>query len=143
MEGQKLFGRTTLEETHRKEIRMTHLTEHFTKEEFDCQCGCGNGDIVIAERLVNELEIVRQAYNKPMRITSGIRCLSHNRNIGSRDTSSHIKGVAVDIHCTDMGTRLELMKHLLRDAEFTRVGLHKEFIHADVDTDKPNGIFLY
>ena len=122
---------------------MTKLTEHFTKEEFDCQCGCGNGDIVIDQRLVNELECVRVHYKKPMRITSGIRCLSHNRKIGSRDTSSHIKGLAVDIGCNDMATRLELMKHLLRDAEFTRVGLHKEFIHVDIDEDKPNGIFLY
>jgi len=122
---------------------MTQLTEHFTKEEFDCQCGCGNGDIIISERLVDELEIVRKAYGKPMRINSGIRCLSHNRNIGSRDTSSHIKGVAADIGCTDMVTRLELMKRLLRDGEFTRIGLHKSFIHVDVDYDKPNGIFLY
>jgi hypothetical protein len=134
LEGTKIFG---------KEINVTKLTEHFTKEEFDCQCGCGNGEIIISERLVNELEIVRKAYGKPMRITSGIRCLSHNRNIGSRDTSSHIKGVAADIFCNDIKSRLELMKSLLRDAEFTRVGLHKEFIHVDVDEDKPNGIFLY
>ena len=134
LDGRKIFG---------KEKRVTQLTEHFTKEEFDCQCGCGNGDIVISERLVNELEIVRKSYGKPMRINSGIRCLSHNRNIGSRDTSSHIKGVAADISCTNMGTRLELVKKLLRDAEFTRVGLHKDFIHVDVDEDKPNGIFLY
>ena len=122
---------------------MTKLTEHFTKEEFDCQCGCGNGDIVISENLVNELECVRVHYGKPMRINSGIRCLSHNRKIGSRDTSSHIKGLAVDIGCRDMGTRLKLVKHLLRDAEFTRIGFHKEFIHVDVDYDKPKGIFLY
>ena len=122
---------------------MTKLTEHFTKEEFDCQCGCGNGDIVISENLVFELECVRIHYGKPMRINSGIRCLSHNRKIGSRDTSSHIKGLAVDIGCNDMGTRLELVKHLLRDAEFTRIGFHREFIHVDVDYDKPKGIFLY
>ena len=71
---------------------MTKLTDHFTKEEFDCKCGCGNGDIVISENLVFELECVRVHYGKPMRINSGIRCLSHNRKIGSRDTSSHIKG---------------------------------------------------
>ena len=122
---------------------MTKLTEHFNKEEFDCQCGCGNGDIVISENLVFELECVRVHYGKPMRINSGIRCLSHNRKIGSRDTSSHIKGLAVDIGCRDMGTRLKLVKHLLRDAEFTRIGFHKEFIHVDVDYDKPKGIFLY
>ena len=122
---------------------MTKLTEHFTKEEFDCQCGCGNGDIIISENLVFELECVRVHYGKPMRINSGIRCLSHNRKIGSRDTSSHIKGLAVDIGCRDMGTRLKLVKHLLRDAEFTRIGFHREFIHVDVDYDKPRGIFLY
>ena len=122
---------------------MTKLTEHFTKEEFDCQCGCGNGDIVISENLVFQLECVRIHYGKPMRINSGIRCLSHNRSIGSRDTSSHIKGLAVDIGCNDMGTRLILVKHLLRDGEFTRIGFHREFIHVDVDYDKPKGIFLY
>ena len=122
---------------------MTKLTDHFTKEEFDCQCGCGNGDIVISENLVFELECVRIHYGKPMRINSGIRCLSHNRKIGSRDTSSHIKGLAVDISCTDMGTRLELVKRLLRDGEFKRMGIHKDFIHVDVDYDKPKGIFIY
>ena len=122
---------------------MTKLTEHFSKEEFDCQCGCGNGDIIISENLVFELECVRVHYGKPMRINSGIRCLSHNRNIGSRDTSSHIKGLAVDISCNDMGTRLKLVKHLLRDGEFTRIGFHREFIHVDIDYDKPKGIFLY
>ena len=122
---------------------MTKLTDHFTKEEFDCKCGCGNGDIVISENLVFELECVRVHYGKPMRINSGIRCLSHNRAIGSRDTSSHIKGLAADISCGDNKTRLELVKRLLRDGEFKRMGLHKDFIHVDVDYDKPKGIFLY
>ena len=122
---------------------MTKLTDHFTKEEFDCQCGCGNGDIVISENLVFQLECVRIHYGKPMRINSGIRCLSHNRKIGSRDTSSHIKGLAADIGCTDMRTRLELVKKLLRDGEFERIGFHRDFILVDVDYDKPKGIFLY
>ena len=122
---------------------MTKLTEHFSKEEFDCQCGCGNGDIVISENLVFQLECVRIHYGNPMRINSGIRCLSHYRSIGSRDTSSHIKGLAVDISCGDMRTRLELVKKLLRDGEFERIGFHKDFIHVDVDYDKPKGIFLY
>ena len=122
---------------------MTQLTEHFTKEEFDCKCRCGNGDIVIDEKLVYELECVRVHYGKSMVITSGIRCLSHNRKIGSRDTSSHIKGLAADISCKDMGHRLDLVKRLLRDGEFTRLGVNKDFIHVDVDYDKPKGIFLY
>ena len=88
----------------------TKLTEHFSKEEFDCQCGCGNGDIEISTWLVEGLEKVRKCYGKPMRINSGIRCLNHNRSIGSKDTSSHIKGLAVDILCIDMKARLDLTK---------------------------------
>ncbi len=135
IDGKKLYTN--------KERGVTQLTNHFTKEEFDCKCGCGNGDIVISEKLVWELECVREAYKKPMRITSGIRCLAHNRKIGSRDTSSHVKGLAADIHCTDMWTRLELVRRLLRDGEFERIGINKKFIHVDVDYDKPRGIFVY
>ena len=120
---------------------MTKLTEHFTKEEFDCQCGCGNGDIVISEKLVYELECVRGYYGKPMRINSGIRCLKHNRSIGSSDTSSHIKGIAVDVGCTQMSDRLQLMSEFVK--HFKRIGIHKEFIHVDIDVDKRNGIFVY
>ena len=120
---------------------MTKLTEHFTKEEFDCQCGCGNGDIVISEKLVWELECVRVHYGKPMRITSGIRCLSHNRNIGSRDTSSHIKCLAADVGCVNMDDRHKMLSIFLK--YFKRVGVHKEFIHVDVDNEKPNGVFVY
>ena len=120
---------------------MTRLTEHFTKEEFDCKCGCGNGDIVISEKLVFELECVREAYKKPMRITSGIRCLSHNRSIGSRDTSSHIKCLAADVSCVNMDDRHKMLSIFLK--YFQRVGVHKEFIHVDVDPDKPKGVFVY
>jgi uncharacterized protein YcbK (DUF882 family) len=117
------------------------LTEHFTKEEFACQCECGTGEISMI--LVNALEYTRVHYGKPMRINSGIRCISHNRKIGSRDTSSHIKCLAVDIACNDKKTRLDLVKYLIRDGEFERIGLHDSFIHVDVDYDKPKGIFLY
>ena len=117
------------------------LTDHFDSKEFACQCGCGTGEINIT--LVSMLEDVRVAYGKPMRINSGIRCLNHNRVIGSKDTSSHIKCLAADIGCTSMGERLELMKHILRAGEFFRVGMNKHFIHVDVDGDKPKGIFLY
>ena len=77
-----------------------YLTEHFNSEEFDCQCRCGSGNIM--QNLVLKLEEVRVAIDRPMKINSGIRCLEHNRSIGSSDTSSHIKGIAVDVGCTFM-----------------------------------------
>lgn len=115
------------------------LTEHFNRNEFDCQCRCGTGEISM--ELVQNLELVRLEYGKPMRINSGIRCLEHNRKIGSRDTSSHIKCLAADIGCTNMSERKELLYILMK--QFDRIGINKKFIHVDVDTDKPKGVFVY
>ena len=116
-----------------------YLTEHFDSEEFDCQCGCGSGNIM--QNLVLKLEEVRIAIDRPMKINSGIRCLQHNRSIGSSDTSSHIKGLAADIGCTQMSDRYELMYFFVKN--FKRIGIHKEFIHVDIDVEKRNGIFIY
>jgi hypothetical protein len=87
-------------EGEKKMLRAGQLTDHFSKKEFDCQCGCGTG--TIHTLLVQKLELARVEYGKSMRINSGIRCLEHNRSIGSKDTSSHIKCVAADVGCTDM-----------------------------------------
>ena len=128
------------------EIKMENLqlTQHFQSDEFWCSCGCGkegpNGNH-ISQSLVLKLEIVRTAINKPMKINSGIRCLEYNRSIKSSDTSSHIKCVAADISCTQMSDRHLLMSHLPK--LFERIGIHKDFIHVDIDTDKRRGIFVY
>lgn len=115
------------------------LSEHFFKKEFDCKCGCGTGQI--NKVLVQKLELARKEYASPMRITSGIRCLHHNRSIGSRDTSSHIKCLAADVYCLGIEQRHKMLSIFLK--YFLRVGVHKEFIHVDVDPDKPKGVFVY
>ena len=130
--------------TGESKMENLQLTAHFQSDEFWCSCGCGkegpNGNH-ISQSLVLKLEIVRTAINKPMQINSGIRCLKHNRSIGSSDTSSHIKCVAADISCTQMSYRHLLMSHLPK--LFDRIGIHKDFIHVDIDTDKGKGIFVY
>ena len=130
--------------TGESKMENLQLTAHFQSDEFWCSCGCGNegpNGNHISQSLVLKLEIVRTAINKPMQINSGIRCLKHNRSIGSSDTSSHIKCVAADISCTQMSDRHLLMSHLPK--LFERIGIHKDFIHVDIDTDKRRGIFVY
>ena len=130
--------------TGESQMENLQLTAHFQSDEFWCSCGCGNegpNGNHISQSLVLKLEIVRTAINKPMKINSGIRCLKHNRSIGSSDTSSHIKCIAADISCTQMSDRHLLMSHLPK--LFERIGIHKDFIHVDIDTDKRRGIFVY
>ena len=50
-----------------------------------------------------QLDKVRELLNKPVNISSGYRCLQVNRRLGSKDTSQHLKGEAVDFKCELFG----------------------------------------
>lgn len=71
------------------------ISQHFSREEFSCRCGCGF-NTVDCELLVI-LEEVRNHFNKPITINSGCRCESHNKSIGGSDKSQHKLGRASDI----------------------------------------------
>jgi uncharacterized protein len=63
--------------------------------------------------------------------------------VGSRPTSSHLTGHAVDIAVVSVGERFKVLKAML-DAGFERLGIGRDFIHADVDPAKPSGVaWLY
>ena len=74
---------------------MGDLSPHFNREEFQCSCGCGQ-DVVDAE-LINVLEDIRTAFNKPIIINSGNRCEEYNKSIGGSLNSQHLVSKAVDI----------------------------------------------
>lgn len=84
-----------------------HLSEHFTLREMTLsQTAARQGidntpddDAVAALRAVCEhvLEPVRAHYGVPFSPSSGFRCLALNRALGSKDSSQHIKGEAVDL----------------------------------------------
>ena len=46
---------------------------------------------------VNVLQPVRDHFNLPVKINSGLRTLLVNRAVGSSDRSDHVKGMAADI----------------------------------------------
>lgn len=64
----------------------------------------------------NVLQPLRWAYDKPISISSGYRCLELNRAIGSKDTSQHIHGQAADFEIWGIPN--------LEVAEFIRDELH-------------------
>lgn len=51
----------------------------------------------------SQLDKVRELLGKPVNVSSGYRCLQVNRRIGSKDTSQHLKGEAVDFKCELFG----------------------------------------
>lgn len=82
------------------------LSEHFSRQEFMCHCVgkglnyCDGYPVDIDEHLIENLEKVRTHFgNKPIQITSGLRCQRYNDSLkGSIKHSKHVQGKAVDIY---------------------------------------------
>lgn len=114
---------------------------YFTKNEFSCKCGCGGCDI--SQKLVDKLNTSRELLKEPIVINSGFRCEEHNHKIGGSATSSHLRGLAVDIKAFDSSYRYKLL-NILFFVGFSRIGIDKDFIHIDIDDIKPQKVtFLY
>lgn len=68
----------------------------------------------------NVLEPVRLHYNIPIIPSSGFRCLELNRAIGSKDTSQHILGEAVDFEVAGR-TNLEVYNWIRENLDFDQL----------------------
>ena len=118
---------------------MGDLTTHFSKSEFACPC-CGKDDIEM--NFAINLQIARNHSDIKFTITSGVRCEKHNKIVGGKDTSSHIKNVACDIVALNSSTRSLILQAVV--PVFRRVGIGKDFIHVDDDMVKAQNVtWLY
>ena len=106
---------------------------YFRPKEFECHCGCKGRGIKL--RFVSLLDKARGIAGIPFKITSGWRCDAHNKAVGSLPTSSHPKGLAVDIACYCTHDRYRIID-ALRKVGITRIGIGPDFLHADIDPEK-------
>lgn len=78
----------------------------FKKSEFKCHCKgkyCNGYPSKISPDLVYVVIKLRKKYNKPVYITSGLRCKKWNRlQAGSSSTSKHMSGKAVDFYIPNL-----------------------------------------
>ena len=114
---------------------------HFDRVEFDSPDDEGSGDKMDAD-FIRMLDGVREIAGIPFKVNSGYRTKSHNKKIKGSPNSSHMKGLAADIHCTDSVNRLLILGAAITVGIF-RIGIGKTFIHLDIDEDKVNAIWLY
>jgi zinc D-Ala-D-Ala carboxypeptidase len=110
---------------------------HFKPHEFQCKCGkCGQGFEQMDPGLLMMLDSARQNAGIAFKLNSAVRCEAHNKAVGGSDTSAHLKGLAVDISCKRGPARFLMLLELIR-AGFNRIGLGADFIHVDIDKNKP------
>ena len=94
------------------------------------------GNCWIKDVLVYPLDYARTISGIPYKLTSACRNPEQNKKAGGKDTSSHLDGWAVDILADNSVSRFKIIMGLIR-AGFTRIGIGKDFIHADKDPNKP------
>jgi uncharacterized protein YcbK (DUF882 family) len=119
----------------------------FKLSEFDSPDKPGSGEMM-EPAVVQALDIARDIYGYPMKITSGFRTIEHNRSLLAKGykaspKSSHLLGWAADIYVPNSERRF-LMVEALLDAGFHRLGIGSNFIHVDLDPAKtPNVMWTY
>lgn len=109
---------------------MTKLSKHFSKHEFECSCGCGSDNI--SPELIRLLEKIRTHFGVPISINSGVRCLEHNRSLGSKDTSQHVAGKAADIAVKGVAPKNVADYIQSMDGFVGGLGRYLRFTHVDV-----------
>lgn len=111
--------------------------EHFKRSEFKCKCGkCGGFPVEPDEDLVQLLEKIRNHYGAAVTITSGVRCKTHNTNVGGASSSQHLKGTAADIKVkgvkpADVAAYAETLL-----PGTGGIGRYSTFTHVDVRSNK-------
>lgn len=117
----------------------TKLSENFSSTEFDCHgSGCCSSTLV-DDKLVTYLQQIREHFGKPVNISSGYRCATHNKNVGGATGSRHAKGQAADIYITGV-TPAEIAKYA-ESIGILGIGLYETnkdgfFVHVDTRTTK-------
>lgn len=114
----------------------TNYSEHFTRRELDCHCGCDT-PVPIEEnltRLAASLESLRTRLGgAPLHINSGYRCPAYNKRIGGATQSQHMLGKAADL-----SGRKSTPAQIAAAAEYVGsfknggIGRYATFTHVDV-----------
>jgi zinc D-Ala-D-Ala carboxypeptidase len=122
-----------IEDRRSNDPAPTDSWKYFKLSEFSCPC-CGRSDI--SKELVNRLDYCRSLAGIPFRISSGFRCVEHNRRIHGKPRSAHLDGSAVDIKCPSGSIKATIIGSLFAGG-IKRVGIYKNFVHADISKKLP------
>ena len=108
---------------------MGDMTNNFSRSEFACKCGCSFDDI--DPGLVDMLQASRTATALTYEISSGCRCEKHNKKVGGKPNSAHLRGKAADITCVGSQMRYRMVQDLIK--RFRRIEIRDSWIHVDID----------
>lgn len=117
---------------------MGTISENFSYSEFEASDTAQRLGIINAitdfgvrdsiKALVLEvLQPLRDAWDKPLHINSGYRCPELNKIVGGTATSQHLKGEAADVACDDPLALAQLAYNL--GLPYDQMIVYPDFVH--------------
>lgn len=92
------------------------------------------------EDFMQKLDDARTLCSYAFVLNSAYRSPEYERAHGRTGTSSHTKGLAVDISCLTSRCRAQMLLALF-SVGFRRIGIYPTFLHVDSDIDKPVSVW--
>ena len=113
---------------------------YFTRAEFKCKCGgrfCNGYPVEIDMNMVKIADQIREKIGKPITVNSGLRCKTHNANVGGVSNSQHLLGNAADLGCPSGCTPTQMAsiaEEIMGDTG--GIGIYSWGIHIDTRAKK-------
>jgi len=118
------------------------ITKNFSVDEMMCHCGCGEDSMDMD--FMDILQNIREDMNRPLKISSGVRCAKHNSVVSSTGSNGpHVprtegtKASDILISGADALRFVDIArKHGISGVGISQRGPHaKRFIHIDTLSD--------
>lgn len=112
--------------------------KYFAEREFQkCSPPCSLQDMDAT--FMSTLDAIRSVAGIPLVLNSAYRSVAHEKKMGRSGSSSHCKGIAVDIKCTTYANRWKIVT-AAKSCGIRRMGIAPTYIHLDMDKDKTQDV---
>lgn len=108
--------------------------QYFSRKEFACKCGsCGGFPAEPEEKLVRAADRLRRDFGAAVLVSSGVRCVSHNANVGGVSNSRHLTGKAMDFRVAGK-TAAQVLSYVNQQPVIRYAyAIDQNFVHMDVE----------
>lgn len=103
---------------------------------YACPC-CGVN--VIDPSIPRIVEFIGWAIKRILRVSSGTRCIKHNKAVGGAPRSSHLTGQACDVMVGSSRERYKIIKAAM-NLGVDRIGVSKSHVHLDIAKKKSSPV---
>jgi len=114
------------------------LTPNFNLNEFKCNDGTPvPGELMDnVKKLAANLQVIRDTIGEPLRINSAYRTPEHNKKVGGKKNSYHLKAMAADLTCKSKSPKqlAAIIEKLIKEKKIVQggLGIYPGFVHYDI-----------